>query len=254
MGEGGVTWFNSLSLTDVEIRIVYHSGVLWSSENNDEKFMVLLTDRVAYMLKTGSSLKVFYPKLIHVTCLAHAVHRVANHIRAQFPNINAVIQTFDEEDAVSIREAEVATSYSTVVSDLANVKSYFGNLPGVIVSLEARDLPLIESVKIMHTIQEGVKQTPGPVVSLKVLETSLGNNRSLHDKHVTELWDKCSMSPSRVRVRESESERDVGTKRNTRQALATFLRLSLKPELIGFRRPQASRGLRKMDKERTRGR
>nr|CAD7198991.1 unnamed protein product [Timema douglasi] len=73
-----------------------------------------------------------------------------------------VIQTFDEEDAVSIREAKVATSSSTVVSDLAYVKSYFGNLPGVIVSLEARDLPFIESVKIMHTIQESVKQTPGP--------------------------------------------------------------------------------------------
>nr|CAD7269230.1 unnamed protein product [Timema shepardi] len=67
-----------------------------------------------------------------------------------------VISTFDEEDAVSIREAKVATSSSSVVSDLAHVRSYFGNLPGVIVSLEARDLPLIESVKIMHAIQEGM--------------------------------------------------------------------------------------------------
>nr|CAD7260039.1 unnamed protein product [Timema shepardi] len=67
-----------------------------------------------------------------------------------------VIQTFDEEDAVSIREAKFATSSSTVVSDLVHVKSYSGNLPGVIVSLEARDLPLIESVKIMNTIQEDV--------------------------------------------------------------------------------------------------
>nr|CAD7264644.1 unnamed protein product [Timema shepardi] len=32
--------------------------VLWSSENNDEKFMVLLTDSAAYMLKAGASLKV----------------------------------------------------------------------------------------------------------------------------------------------------------------------------------------------------
>nr|CAD7462279.1 unnamed protein product [Timema tahoe] len=68
-----------------------------------------------------------------------------------------VIQTFDEEDPVSIREAKIATSSSTVVSDLAYVKSYFGNLPGAIMSLEARNLPLIESVKIMHPIQESVK-------------------------------------------------------------------------------------------------
>nr|CAD7203708.1 unnamed protein product [Timema douglasi] len=91
-----------------------------------------------------------------------------------------VIQTFDEEDAVSIREEKVATSSSTVVSDLSYVKSYFGNLTGTIVSLEARDLPLIESVKIIHTIQEGVKQTPGPVASSvatkleQVLQRSIG--------------------------------------------------------------------------------
>nr|CAD7433217.1 unnamed protein product [Timema monikensis] len=84
---------------------------------------------------------------------------------SESPSQNLVIQTFDEKDAVSIREAKVATSSSTFVSDLAYVNSYFGNLPGVIVSLKARNLPLIESVKIMHTIQEGVKQTTGPVAS-----------------------------------------------------------------------------------------
>nr|CAD7434141.1 unnamed protein product [Timema monikensis] len=95
-----------------------------------------------------------------------------------------VIKTFDEEDAVSTREAKVATSSSTVVTYLANVKSYFGNLPGVIVSLEARDLPLIESVKIMHTIQEGVKQTPGPVassVATKLEQISNGTHRICPD-------------------------------------------------------------------------
>nr|CAD7413065.1 unnamed protein product [Timema poppensis] len=53
--------------------------VLWPSENNDEKFMVLLTDSAAYMLKAGASLKVFYPKLIHVTCLAHTVYSRRTH-------------------------------------------------------------------------------------------------------------------------------------------------------------------------------
>nr|CAD7413492.1 unnamed protein product [Timema poppensis] len=94
-------------------------------------------------------------------------HLIASRVLevANSSTIARVIQTFDEEDAVLIREAKVATSSSTVVSDLADVKSYFGNLLGVIVSLEARDLPLIESVKIMHTIQECRKQTPGPVAS-----------------------------------------------------------------------------------------
>nr|CAD7198409.1 unnamed protein product [Timema douglasi] len=130
---------NSSTIATV-VRDSLLTGVLWPSENNDGKFMVLLTDSAAYMLKAGASLKVFYPKPIHITCLAHGVHRVAENIHAQFPNMNDVIQTFDEEADVSIREAKVATSSST---NLAYVKSYFSNLPGVIVSLEARDVPLI---------------------------------------------------------------------------------------------------------------
>nr|CAD7392958.1 unnamed protein product [Timema cristinae] len=178
MGEGGVTWSNSPSLTDVEIRIVYHSVqpslfqyVIVSfrtiekiKENIGDSYFLASVDEttdccgryiadivVGKLDSTG-------PSSLHL--IASRVLEVANS-----STIAKVIQTFDEEDAVSIREAKVATSSSTVVSDLAYVKSYFGNLPGVFMSLEARDLPLIESVKIMHTIQEGMKQTPGPVAS-----------------------------------------------------------------------------------------
>nr|CAD7577841.1 unnamed protein product [Timema californicum] len=65
--------------------------VMWPSANNDENFMVFLTNIAAYMLITEASLKIFYPKLVPITCLAHGVDRVAENIRAQFPNINAVI-------------------------------------------------------------------------------------------------------------------------------------------------------------------
>nr|CAD7581304.1 unnamed protein product [Timema californicum] len=100
--------------------------VPWPSENNDERFLVLLTDSAAYMLKTAASLKVLYTKLIHVTCLAQAV-----------------VQTFDEEQAVAITEVNAAISCSSVSEDLADVKSSFGNLPGAITVSEARDLPLL---------------------------------------------------------------------------------------------------------------
>nr|CAD7428770.1 unnamed protein product [Timema monikensis] len=134
--------------------------VLWPSENDDERSLVLLTDSAAYMLKAAESLKVFYTKLIHVTCLAHAVHRVAEDIRSHFQNVNAIIstvvQTFDEEQAVAITEANAAISYSSVSADLAYVKSNFGNLPGAITALEARDLPLVKAVKIMRGIEENL--------------------------------------------------------------------------------------------------
>nr|CAD7578772.1 unnamed protein product [Timema californicum] len=122
-----------LMKTEDEVKI----GVLMTSLGNKGLDPVLRTSLPQECLKSLTARQL--PELFSILC---------------------VIQTFDEEGAMSIREAKVATSSSTVVSDLAHIKSYFGNLPGVIVSLEVRVLPLIESVKIMNTIQEGVKQTP----------------------------------------------------------------------------------------------
>jgi hypothetical protein len=43
------------------------------------------------MLEAAIALKVFDPNLIHVTCLAHGLQRVAEDIRAEFPQMNKLI-------------------------------------------------------------------------------------------------------------------------------------------------------------------
>jgi hypothetical protein len=43
------------------------------------------------MVKAGRAIKVFYSKMEHVTCLAHALHRVAEEIRKHFPKVNQLI-------------------------------------------------------------------------------------------------------------------------------------------------------------------
>jgi hypothetical protein len=40
------------------------------------------------MLKVAKALQVFYPTLIHVTCLAHGLHHIAEKISVQFPAVN----------------------------------------------------------------------------------------------------------------------------------------------------------------------
>ena len=56
-----------------------------------EQFRALLSDAVGYMLKAGNNLKAFYPKLLHITCLCHAMHRVCEHVREMFPKVNHLI-------------------------------------------------------------------------------------------------------------------------------------------------------------------
>lgn len=67
--------------------------ILWSNGDNDEKVLLLVTDAAAYMLKAGGSLKCFYPNLIHLTCFAHGMNRVAEKIREYFPNVNKLISS-----------------------------------------------------------------------------------------------------------------------------------------------------------------
>lgn len=64
--------------------------LIWPQKNED-KVLLLLTDGASYMLKSGKSLKIFYPNMLHVTCIAHAINLLAERIRNLFPQVNKFI-------------------------------------------------------------------------------------------------------------------------------------------------------------------
>lgn len=43
------------------------------------------------MVKVATSIQTYYSKMIHVTCLAHALHRAAEEIRIHFTNVDELI-------------------------------------------------------------------------------------------------------------------------------------------------------------------
>nr|CAD7458761.1 unnamed protein product [Timema tahoe] len=86
-----------------------------------------------------------------------------NHGSYWLSGIVLVVQTFDEEQVVAITEASAAIYCSSVSADLAYVESHFGNLPGEIIALEVRDLPLVKAVKIMRGIEENLNEASGSV-------------------------------------------------------------------------------------------
>jgi len=51
----------------------------------------MLSDAAPYMVKTAEVLKVFYPNVIHVTCVAHMLNRVAEKVRDIHPKVNKLI-------------------------------------------------------------------------------------------------------------------------------------------------------------------
>lgn len=65
---------------------------LWSNvfefQYKVNNILMLCTDGAAYMLLAGKKLKnSYFPNLKHVTCLAHALHRVSEEIRTDYQNV-----------------------------------------------------------------------------------------------------------------------------------------------------------------------
>ena len=53
--------------------------------------LLLVTDAASYMIRAYEVLSSLYPKMVHLTCLAHGFNRVAEQVRTEFPIANSFI-------------------------------------------------------------------------------------------------------------------------------------------------------------------
>jgi len=65
--------------------------LLWPDGVKRENVLLFVTDAAPYMVKAARSLKLLYANMEHVTCLAHALHRVSEEIRKYFPLVDEFI-------------------------------------------------------------------------------------------------------------------------------------------------------------------
>lgn len=67
--------------------------LIWPQNTFYENILLVTTDAASYMLKAMSGLQVLFPKMLHVTCLAHGLHRVAETIRSMYPLVDNLVST-----------------------------------------------------------------------------------------------------------------------------------------------------------------
>ena len=79
--------------SNVNSSIILHTvnDVLRQLEIKRENFSLLLTIAARYMSLAGKTLKQLYPSLMHVTCVAHLLHKCAMRVRAHFKNNDEII-------------------------------------------------------------------------------------------------------------------------------------------------------------------
>lgn len=56
-----------------------------------DRILLGMTDAAPYMKCAMRSLRTLFPKMLHVTCFAHGLHRVADYIRVQFKDVNELV-------------------------------------------------------------------------------------------------------------------------------------------------------------------
>lgn len=65
--------------------------LLWPDGVRHDDVLIFLSDAAPYMKKAGTTIKALYSKVVHITCIAHGLHRVAENIRGHFPGVDRLI-------------------------------------------------------------------------------------------------------------------------------------------------------------------
>ena len=94
----------------ISIALLWPDGILF------EKVLLLVTDAASYMKRAATTLQVLYPNMIHLTCLCHGLHRIAEEIRINFPNVDKLISNVKKVFLKAPSRKEV---FQNVAPDLA---------------------------------------------------------------------------------------------------------------------------------------
>jgi hypothetical protein len=75
------------------IAVVFDNAMnlLWPDKVEQENVLLFVSDAAPYMIKAAKALQLLDPKMVHVTCLAHALHRVAEEVRGSCPEVDKLI-------------------------------------------------------------------------------------------------------------------------------------------------------------------
>lgn len=173
------------------IQIVNDSlHILWPEHIFYDRFRLLIRDQASYMLKVGRELKFLHPQLLHITCLCHARHRVAEQIHADNSMTKKFIEKFCKVISrskrrqnmlsftigSSIHSLPVVTRWGTWISFCGFLHKHFDKIKEFIKEIEDEDNQAIDILSELASdkkVQEeliSINQLQHLVLSIKQLE------------------------------------------------------------------------------------
>ena len=77
--------------SDNVLRMIHDAMIMMNVERGN--VLLFISDAAPYMIRCGLTLKSLYPKLRHLTCLAHLIHNCSERVRGTFGAIDNLIAT-----------------------------------------------------------------------------------------------------------------------------------------------------------------
>lgn len=178
--------------------------LLWPDGVRYDNVLLFLSDAAPYIVKAGFGLKVLYSKLVHVTCLAHGLHRVAETIRSHYKDVDLLvscvkkvfvkspirIQRFHElAPNISLPPQPVLTRWGSWLQAVTYYADHFMEVKTVLNALNAEDAASIgtaqecfakkgieEKIRYIHT---RFSKIPDSITQLEARNNSLQHSLSL---------------------------------------------------------------------------
>ena len=144
--------------------VVDSLNILWNQSLHYDRVLLVVTDAAAYMVKAIKGLQILFPKVIHLTCLAHGLHRVAETVRGNFPSVDKLvgvvkriykksprrIRAFKEKfPSTPLPPSPVQTRWGTWLTAVTYFANYFGEIKACISELPDDDSASIPTAKAL---------------------------------------------------------------------------------------------------------
>ena len=136
--------------------------LLWKDDVQYERVLLMATDAARYMVKAAKSLQVLFPRMVHVTCAAHGLHRVSEFVRNLFPKVDRLVASmkltfvkahsrlalFREHLSIPIPPKPIVTRWGTWISAVLYYHDHFDTLKDFVCNrLDSKDAAAIATAQ-----------------------------------------------------------------------------------------------------------
>lgn len=146
--------------------------ILWPEKIHYDRVRLLVSDQAAYMLKASKLLQAgLFTKLLHISCLNHALHRVAEFARTKYSGVNRLVASFKttfvkcprrrlvlkESTQKAIPNFPVITRWGTWLYFVSYLADYLDEIEVALSELEEEECQAIEDLN-ESLAQPGLRQ------------------------------------------------------------------------------------------------